>query len=724
MMATNMFDGTSSLSDCNKRRIWDSWSSQFELSVTNTSFWADYSNWASHLCFDCGSNAPDGPGGSYVTYPDNVEKPNSGCYGSAVVTYDVDDAYWDITNLDIGCTSQEECQQDCLAFCESVQYYYDIQCCFYKWGNTPNCSGYDGSVKPAAQSRLGTNCFAPSTTTTTTTTTTSAPTTTTTTSAPITTTSTPITTPSSSGQTHYGAPPCLPDEVEIRLSGDSGPYCAPSCTSAACPTDVPFGVTASPECYINDGAGNLYCTLSCTPSEVSFNGASGECGSLTCELVHSTDGICTYASAQTTTSTPITTSIPTTPQSNCSSVSCPVLYNGTHRIETISANEFYDTVLFCDTCNVTECCVTKDVLPTCGGFEKAQCRDELGPMYCMYSDTTASLVSCPSGLCDTNDCCYDCFNGNEDTFAGIAIVETAQNESCDDISKELGSFLDASLCERVAQYDEDCFGEIMFDDTSDGKCSCCSLTSLSSSSSTSTIIKYDRVQFCDASTLPENARALGTCTESLRVNTSCTPICEDGFRLSADAICLESDDLSPLPIYTPVRCFDNFDVVTQPEAACSAVSNMSFGVGGTDQASYLQFDLSSSCGNDASFDAERCAFVLQLIEMTLDLGNTNQTFDLNFEVVESVDVNESSSSGNADPCNTFGQRRRRRLSSSSRSVSVNSAAGTETHIDLTSLILAAMHGNSNGKVALAMSSPGGVSIELASNQSSYPTLGT
>ena len=78
---------------------------------------------------------------------------------------------------------------------------------------------------------------------------------------------------------------------------------------------------------------------------------------------------------------------------------------------------------------MTECCVTTDVIPTCGGFEEAQCRDELGSMFCRYSDNTASYVSCPSGVCDTNDCCYDCFNGDEDTFSGIAIVETLQDQN-------------------------------------------------------------------------------------------------------------------------------------------------------------------------------------------------------------------------------------------------------------------------------------------------------
>ena len=103
---------------------------------------------------------------------------------------------------------------------------------------------------------------------------------------------------------------------------------------------------------------------------------------------------------------------------------------------------------------MTECCVTTDVIPTCGGFEEAQCRDELGSMFCRYSDNTASYVSCPSGVCDTNDCCYDCFNGDEGTFSGIAIVETLQDQKCEVPGKSMGSFLDAALCERVVQYDE------------------------------------------------------------------------------------------------------------------------------------------------------------------------------------------------------------------------------------------------------------------------------
>ena len=61
---------------------------------------------------------------------------------------------------------------------------------------------------------------------------------------------------------------------------------------------------------------------------------------------------------------------------------------------------------------------------------------------------------------------------------------------------------------------------------------------------------------------------------------SCTPICEDGFRLSADATC-SSLMISALCLFTSREMFDSFDEVTQPDVVCSAVPNMSFGVGGT-----------------------------------------------------------------------------------------------------------------------------------------------
>merc|ERR1712159_282066 len=54
---------------------------------------------------------------------------------------------------------------------------------------------------------------------------------------------TPPTPPS--GKTHYGDPAdgCESDEQAVRVQGVAGSFCSPDCASAACPTDVPSGVT-------------------------------------------------------------------------------------------------------------------------------------------------------------------------------------------------------------------------------------------------------------------------------------------------------------------------------------------------------------------------------------------------------------------------------------------------------------------------------------------------
>jgi len=96
--------------------------------------------------------------------------------------------------------------------------------------------------------------------------------------------------PSPAGKTHYGAPPCESDEQAVRVQGISGDFCSPACTSGACPTDVPSGVTASPKCLLKTPAGAQYCALQCTPS------SNGECGDGTCQAVPGAPiGICTYA---------------------------------------------------------------------------------------------------------------------------------------------------------------------------------------------------------------------------------------------------------------------------------------------------------------------------------------------------------------------------------------------------------------------------------------------
>jgi len=63
---------------------------------------------------------------------------------------------------------------------------------------------------------------------------------------------------------HYEKPPCQSDEVAVQIQGASGEVCAPKCTSSACPTDVPEGTRAKPQCALEDtSTGDKYCALTC-----------------------------------------------------------------------------------------------------------------------------------------------------------------------------------------------------------------------------------------------------------------------------------------------------------------------------------------------------------------------------------------------------------------------------------------------------------------------------
>ena len=92
---------------------------------------------------------------------------------------------------------------------------------------------------------------------------------------------------------HYGDPytGCAADEKSFTIQGLTGEVCSPSCTSAACPTDVPTGVTASPQCALQDQSGNKYCVLLCTPSV-----EDDQCGeNASCKPIQG-QGVCTYDS--------------------------------------------------------------------------------------------------------------------------------------------------------------------------------------------------------------------------------------------------------------------------------------------------------------------------------------------------------------------------------------------------------------------------------------------
>merc|ERR1719253_214305 len=70
---------------------------------------------------------------------------------------------------------------------------------------------------------------------------------------------------------HYGDPKngCLKDEHNITVQGIQGDLCSPICSpdsQTPCPTDVPSGVTAQPQCEIICADKTKGCCLTCSPS--------------------------------------------------------------------------------------------------------------------------------------------------------------------------------------------------------------------------------------------------------------------------------------------------------------------------------------------------------------------------------------------------------------------------------------------------------------------------
>jgi KDEL-tailed cysteine endopeptidase len=102
--------------------------------------------------------------------------------------------------------------------------------------------------------------------------------------------------PAPAGTTHYGNPSsgCESDEQAMEVEGITGAICAPSCLTAACPTDVPAGTTATPQCALQNPTGTMKsCALICDPT-----GDDSQCGPAVCEkdAQQSRIGICTYPS--------------------------------------------------------------------------------------------------------------------------------------------------------------------------------------------------------------------------------------------------------------------------------------------------------------------------------------------------------------------------------------------------------------------------------------------
>lgn len=98
---------------------------------------------------------------------------------------------------------------------------------------------------------------------------------------------------------HYEDPldgSCGAEELNVTVTGIAGSFCSPKCTlGAICPKDVPTGVTAKPQCALQDSTGGKYCALICTPANE--DPATDACGTnASCKAVpgHPTIGLCTY----------------------------------------------------------------------------------------------------------------------------------------------------------------------------------------------------------------------------------------------------------------------------------------------------------------------------------------------------------------------------------------------------------------------------------------------
>jgi len=94
--------------------------------------------------------------------------------------------------------------------------------------------------------------------------------------------------------THYEDPKpsgCQSDELSVQVEGLAGDFCSPYCsTSKPCPTDLPDGTTANPECVLETAGSSqpTNCALICTPTR------NDECPqNATCKPI-SGIGVCTY----------------------------------------------------------------------------------------------------------------------------------------------------------------------------------------------------------------------------------------------------------------------------------------------------------------------------------------------------------------------------------------------------------------------------------------------
>lgn len=99
--------------------------------------------------------------------------------------------------------------------------------------------------------------------------------------------------PPTPGSSHYEKPPCRSDETEASVQGAGGELCAPKCSGGtSCPTDVPPGTSAKPQCILQDSAsGDKYCALECIMPGSCPTGAK-------CARIGGFFGVCVYPTSE------------------------------------------------------------------------------------------------------------------------------------------------------------------------------------------------------------------------------------------------------------------------------------------------------------------------------------------------------------------------------------------------------------------------------------------
>ena len=89
---------------------------------------------------------------------------------------------------------------------------------------------------------------------------------------------------------HYGAPPCLADEMMGSLP-DGKVMCAPQCAALThkCAIDVPAGVSATPTCMFKGSDKKNYCGTLCY-----YDKQCDVANGAVCDIVGKNVGTCAY----------------------------------------------------------------------------------------------------------------------------------------------------------------------------------------------------------------------------------------------------------------------------------------------------------------------------------------------------------------------------------------------------------------------------------------------